>query len=318
MLQAIGAEDVEPLLTKLCLILGSSPEQAGQRKRIWKVGDTGVSFSITSATNNDPVLQFVVDGKEAVFFRMRQGDADGNAAGVFAITDDGKSWLAHKGILTLSTQSDANKKRTNADYFEEQGFERVDISIGGKQARWYPIACLDDSDCLDDVVGFVRYCHRLRQGHQASVALEEPSETSRQPSWVPPRDGGWKLWAEREVSDALRQLLHSKGIQAAPDRHENGLACDLLVKSPTSIIFELKKGNSPAQHYCAIGQLIAYRTFFDMPDATLVAVLEKDARYDFRPAFKKLGIELVEFVRNKDEPIQFVGLDAVLDKLPTY
>ncbi len=85
-------------------------------------------------------------GEDSVVnFRMRQGQADGNAAGVFARSDeDGGIWLLHKGVLTISTSAAARLKRLRADYFEAQGIERVPIVVGGKAERWYPIACLDD------------------------------------------------------------------------------------------------------------------------------------------------------------------------------
>ncbi len=81
------------------------------------------------------------------------------------------------------------------------------------------------------------------------------------------------------------------------------------------LLFELKKGNSPAHHYSAIGQLFAYSRFFNITDAVLVAVLEADARVDFRPAFRELGIELVEFTRRPGEQVRFIGLDVLMEKV---
>lgn len=317
MLRAVGAHDVEPLLKRLCIILGSPPDEAGSRARVWQIAGTGVFFDITSAEDDDPVLRFAIGGRYTVYFRMRQGEADGNAAGAFAASDDGKIWLAHKGILTLSTQANAATKRTKADYLENEGIERADLSIGGKIARWYPIACLDGQDCVPALVGFVEYCHHLREGLRGAATLDgvDPSTEDRPPSRVPPREEGWKTWVERAIGNALRKRLQESGLHAAPFRQADGLECDLLVQSPVQILFEIKKGNSPAHHYCAIGQLIAYRTFFDIPDAMLVAVLEKDARTEFRPAFRALNIELVEFTRQEGAPIVFFGLDALVRRV---
>jgi len=288
MLRAVGAHDVEPLLKRLCIILGSPPDEAGGRGRVWQIAGTGVFFEITSAQDDDPVLRFAIGRNYAVYFRMRQGEADGNAAGAFAKSEDGKIWLVHKGILTLSRKANATTKRTKANYLEDEGIERADISIGGKIARWYPIACLDDKDCAAAVVGFVEYFHRLREGVRGAVAPEgdDPSTGDRPPSRVPPREEGWKTWVERAIGIALRRRLQESGLDAASFRQADGFECDLRVQRPVQILFEIKKGNSPAQHYCAIGQLIAYRTFFKVPDAMLVAVLEKDPRTDFRPAFR--------------------------------
>ncbi|SDE32803.1 hypothetical protein, partial [Belnapia rosea] len=293
MLRAVDGKEVEPLLRRLCVALGCPPDEAGIREQRWPLGDTGVSFGITSAFNDDPVPQLIIGEDSVVNFRMRQDEADGNAAGVFARSDeDGRVWLLHKGMLTISTSATARLKRLRADYFEEQGFERVPLFINEKVARWYPIACLEDSACRDALVGFAEYCHRLREDASPISGDDEPPPTDRKPSRVPPREEGWKTWVEEAVRNALRVRLREMGFDAKPQTQEDGLECDLLIQKPVEVLFELKKGNSPAHHYSAIGQLFAYSRFFGVPDAVLVAVLEADARVDFRPAFRELGIEL--------------------------
>lgn len=324
MLQAVGTDDVEPLLRRLCIILGSPAHEAGQRRRVWRITDTEVIFDITSAENADPVLRFKFGGKYAVYCRMRQGEADGNAASAFAKSDDGKVWLLHKGIVTLSTKTSATIRRTKAEYLENEGFERLDVKFGNKVSRWYPVACLDDKDCTAAVVGFVEYFHDLREDVRRAAAQVDDTAVpdgddslpeEREPSRVPPREASWKTWVEEAVSRALRKKLLNKGLSAEPFRHPNGLECDLLVRHPNKIIFELKKGNSPAHHYAAIGQLIAYRTFLELPNAKLVAVMKKDARTDFRPAFSALDIELIEFTRQEGGSILFSGLDELVARM---
>ncbi|MBC4018503.1 hypothetical protein [Siccirubricoccus deserti] len=46
-----------------------------------------------------------------------------------------------------------------------------------------------------------------------------------------------------------------------------------------------------------------------------MAVLEADARVDFRPAFGELGIELVEFTRRPGEQVRFIGLDLLIEEV---
>ena len=317
MLRVVGRVDVEPLLKTLCILLGSPPHEAGNRDRFWQISGTTVTFGIESERNTgDPVLRLMVQGKSAINFRMRQGDADGDAAATFARDEQNRYWLLHKGMMTLSTKKTSPVKRPPAGFLESTGMERTDLEIGGKIRRWYPIACLDDGDCVSAIVGFAEYCRQLRvDSNGVGVSTSDGQPEERQPSWVPPREGGWKRWIEKAISDALRHKLKEHGLHANTGRIASGLECDLLIKQPRNAIFEIKKGNLPAQYYCAIGQLISYRTFFEIPDAMLVAVLENDSSTDFRPALQTLGITLVEFTREGNGSVRFFGLEGLIKSI---
>lgn len=78
------------------------------------------------------------------------------------------------------------------------------------------------------------------------------------------------------------------------------------------MILEIKKGNDAAHCYCAIGQLLFYRSIMKRPEARLIAVLERCRTGRYREPLREMGIRLLEFTSDGLGNYSFIGLDQLL------
>jgi hypothetical protein len=244
---------------------------------------------------------------------------DRRVAGSFLRDEDGVIYVAHSGKIGGGTKGVGMKA------FLEYYPAWTTVTSGSRDQTMYVLGRLDDPKLVKKLVAFTKRSKQFRDDIKtgASQATANPSPEKNQDGSPPtfnPEFTGKKKYATADQVEAdcthgiivmaLRERLVAAGLTVG-----NTVSRDLYIVGPNgklAVLFEVKTTVDTTSVYTSIGQLF----FHGGPPQSLklVALLPDNVGVLARSRLAELGIELVTFGWDEDEPT-FDGLDGVVGDL---
>ncbi len=246
-------------------------------------------------------------------------------AGRALVDEDGRFYLAHKGILGGGRGGQMSMAEFGARI---RGFVREPVlHEDGREELVFVIGALDDENFLSRLKAFVRECERLRELARDRAGEELDEDDPRMPGAFSEENGDIGTGTGRSSDPVTINRLHGRvvnALHALLKRHRiittNATALsmrpDLYLPRKgggMDILFEVKASSDTQSWFTAIGQLLVYGS--GVQPAPMRVIVVPTARQD--PAFTKtlgqLSIAVVTFTQDEDEGIAFDGLAPIIN-----
>ena len=215
-------------------------------------------------------------------------------AAAFGIDLEGTRYLLHRGKVGGGRKG-IGKER----FLETYSGLLVPVQDGDKVSELIAIGALDDTRILGEVAHFVRAVARFKEG-----AVEAKIEFAGSFS---PEFSCEKVYSTRDqivaqcnhgvVVNTLERILRKLGYRTGNDQYRDLVVLD--TKGRIRVLIEVKGGSDTTSIYQAVGQLFMHATD---DKERLVAVLPEPISLRYRDRFRALGILLVTYTWDNQEP----------------
>lgn len=236
-------------------------------------------------------------------------DINRRVAGAFAQEYSGQIAVLHRGKIG------GGKKGIGKNYFTDNfRGDFVTAIDGDRETEFCLVGELSSKHFPKQVSNFIHEIYRVKNPDEGGT----PADFRDLSDFVYTDEHSGKSITERNdpvirerihgiVVNALAQELRSRNIRIANDRNR-----DLFIHNRGQIttLFEVKTTSSTQSLYSAVGQLLLYSIPIGK-EVKLIAVLPDKLSKSVTKRFHSLGIDILYYVWNNDEPT-FIKLDEQL------
>ena len=245
-------------------------------------------------------------------------------AGRALIDEDGRYYLAHKGILGGGRGGQMSMAEFGARI---RGFVREPVlHEDGREEMVIVIGALDDAGLLGRLRAFVEECERLRELARDRAGEELDEDDSRMPGTFSGENGDIGTGTGGGSDPITIDRLHGRvvnALHAQLKRHKivttNATALcmrpDLYLPRKgggMDILFEVKASSDTQSWFTGIGQLVVYGSGFQPAPMRVLVVPTPRQDPAFAKALDQLSITVVTFTEKEGGEIFFEGLSSII------